>query len=228
MAMPGPFPKKTKKIANRFNGCAAFGFLLFPGVALAHGSGPGLGGFISGFIHPLVEPAHLIALIAFALLIGQQGIKATYPGLPALAIASGVGLLLAGLGWPMGTDVALLVCAALSGLAVVLAKPLPRATYVIAAIWTGLGIGVASAPDGPRDSAMISTMLGTGAGVFIWAANGATLVQAQKKPWARVLVRVLASWMAACAVLFLALNVAPKKSVNTPLVSPPASQANLT
>ena len=75
---------------------------------------------------------------------------------------------------------------------------------------------------------MISTMLGTGAGVFIWAANGATLVQAQKKPWARVLVRVLASWMAACAVLFLALNVAPKKSVNTPLVSPPASQANLT
>lgn len=222
MVMPG-----TKKIANPFNAYAACGLLLFPGIALAHGSGPGLAGFIGGFIHPLEEPAHLIALIAFSLLIGQQDLKATYPSLTALAIASGVGLLLAGLGWPMNTDVALLACAALTAIAVVFAKPLPRAIYVIASVWTGLGIGIASAPDGPRDSAMIATLLGTGAGVLIWAANGATLVQflqAQKLPWVRILLRVVASWMAACAMLFLALSVAPKKLTVAPLVSTSASQ----
>lgn len=202
---------------------AFVGLLLVPGAALAHGSGTGMAGFYNGFIHPLVEPAHLIALIAFMLLIGQQGIEATHPSLLALSIASGVGLLIAGLGWPMNTDVALLACAAMIGIATALARPLPRATYVIAATLIGLGIGVASAPDGPRDGAMIVTMFGTWAGASIWATNGASIVDALKAPWVLILVRVVASWMAACAVLFLALSVAPKKPVNTPIVTAPVS-----
>lgn len=197
--------------------------LLVPSAALAHGSGPGLIGFFSGFIHPFVEPAHLIALIAFVLLIGQQGLQTTDWGLPALCIGSGVGLLIAGLGWSMNTDVALLACAAVIGIAVVLAKSLPRAIYVIAGAWVGLGVGLASAPDGPRDSAMVITMLGTWAGASVWTAYGSSVVDSLKRPWALVLVRVVASWMAACAVLFLALSVAPKKPENAPTVSTPGA-----
>ena len=221
-AASGPTPERN---VNRLAWIASVGLLLVPGVALAHGSSPGLVGFFSGFIHPLVEPAHLIALIAFVLLIGQQGLQTTDLGLPALCIASGVGLLIAGLGWPMNTDVALLACAAVIGIAVVLARSLPRAIYVIAGAWIGLGIGLASAPDGPRGSAMIVTMLGTWAGASVWAAYGSSVVDSLKRPWVLVLVRVVASWMAACAVLFLALSVAPKKPESAPTVSTLGSQA---
>ncbi len=217
-AASGPTPERG---VNQTPRIALTVLLLAPGAALAHGSAPGLAGFISGFAHPLVEPAHLIALIAFLLLIGQQGFKATHPGLPALCIASGVGLLVAGLGWPLSTDVALLGCAAVSGIAVAAAKPMPRIIYVIAGTWLGLGIGVASAPDGPRSGAMIATMLGTWAGVCVWATNGSGVVDALKRPWIQVLVRVVASWMAACALLFLALTVAPKKPVNALPISTP-------
>jgi len=221
-AASGPTPERE---VHPLTWITLVGLLLVPGAALAHGSGPGLDGFLSGFIHPLVEPAHLIALIAFVLLIGQQGMKATHPGLLALCIASGVGLLVAGFGWPINTDVALLTFAGMSGMAVALAKPLPRAAYVIAGIWVGLGIGIASAPDGPGGGPMIATMLGTWAGASIWATNGSSVVEALKRPWVLVLMRVVASWMAACAVLFLALSVAPKKPVNVGSgigVEPPA------
>lgn len=190
-------------------GGRAAALLLVPGAAQAHGSAPGLTGFVNGFIHPLVEPAHLVALIAFALLIGQRGIRASRPGLLCLCLATGAGLLAAGTGWAMNTDVAVLACAAVIGIVVAVARPVPGHAYALAGVSVGLGIGLASAPDGPGGSAALPAMLGTWAGTCVWGTNGSGLVEAMKRPWLQVLVRVIASWMTACAVLFLALSVAP-------------------
>ena len=40
--------------------------------ALAHPPPLGIGGFAGGLLHPLFVPAHLLAVLALGLLIGQQ------------------------------------------------------------------------------------------------------------------------------------------------------------
>lgn len=177
--------------------------------AWAHGSATGMAGFAAGFVHPLLEPAHLVALITLVLLIGQHGERARLAPLGIVA-GSALGLIAVALGHPAATDVPLLAGAALAGIAVAVARPLPAwvGTGVAAAL--GFGIGLASRPDAPAGAPVFSTLIGTWAGCSTWTVIGSNAVAALSHPWARVLVRVAASWMAACALLFLALAMAPR------------------
>ena len=177
--------------------------------AAAHGSVAGLGNFFSGVVHPLFEPAQLIALVALGLLIGQRGLPATRPAALSFVIGAGLGLLSAGFGAAPDTDPFLLAGAGLIGLAVLSAVHLPRALYAIAAASVGLGLGLGSAPESVAGSARIVMLLGSGVGVCVWMFNVVGLVHEAKRPWLRIGVRVLGSWIAASAVLVTALAFAP-------------------
>ena len=43
--------------------------------ASAHGTIPGINQFYNGVMHPFLAPAHLLSLLALALLAGQQGLR---------------------------------------------------------------------------------------------------------------------------------------------------------
>ena len=185
--------------------------------AAAHGSLAGLGNFFSGVVHPLFEPAQLIALVALGLLIGQRGLPATQPAGLSFVLGALLGLLAAVLGAAPNTDPFLLAGAGLIGLAVVTALPLPRAVCAVLAAGVGLGVGLASAPEAVAGSARFVMLLGSGVGVCVWMFNVVGLVHEAKRPWLRIGVRVVGSWIAASAVLVTTLALAPPRASTGPL-----------
>jgi len=178
--------------------------------AYAHGAVKGLGNFGGGFVHPLIEPAHLVALIALALLIGQRGVMAAKGSLIGLAAASAIGLLFAGFDSTPDTDNLLLGAAAASGVAVMVARPLPAVVGSLLGAWIGFGIGVGTVPEGLIGSMRFMSVLGTWLGINFCTLCAATFIQEGKRPWMLVLVRVAGSWMTACALLVLALHASSR------------------
>jgi len=173
----------------------------------AHGAIKGIGNFGSGFVHPLVEPAHLIALLALALLFGQRGVLTLQRALLALSVAVALGLVGAASGWPGATESLLLVLAGAVGLAVVIARPLPPMAYLVAAGVIGLGIGLGTSHEGMKGGAYLAAMAGTWLGASFCTLSAATFIGEAKRPWMQILVRVAASWITASAVLVLALRL---------------------
>ncbi len=174
--------------------------------ACAHGAVKGLGDFGGGFVHPLIEPAHLVALIALALLVGQRGVMDSKGSLVGLAVASAIGLLCGCFDWRSDTDNLLLGAAAITGVAVMVARPVPAAVCTVMGVWIGFGIGVGTVPEGLSGSVRFMSLLGTWLGVNFCTLCAATFIQEAKRPWMLVLVRVAGSWMTACALLVLALH----------------------
>ncbi len=205
----------------------ALALLLLGPQAQAHGSVNGLGDFMGGFLHPLFEPAHLVALIALLLRIAQRGVQASTAIMVALASTTTTGLAAAAMGWPASADTALLVVAWLTGVVVVLARPLPQAMVVVVVLAAsiGLGIGLGSDPEGLRGASRYADLAGTWFGTCLCAVSGATLIDEFKRPWIPVLIRVVGSRMVATSVLVLALHtVAPPASAPSIATSPSLSR----
>jgi urease accessory protein len=180
------------------------------GEASAHGSIQGIDHFSGGLLHPLVEPTHLIALVALGLLLGQRGIARAEAALFAFAAGVVVGLLGAGFGWTVDTDLPLLAIAMLSGIGVAMSLALPGLICAAIAAAVGAGIGVASNPEAYAGSAMLAALGGAGIGAMLWLLTIAALVNMMKRPWLRILVRVVGSWASASSVLVLALWISGK------------------
>lgn len=193
------------------------------GRAQAHGSVRGLGDFFGGFVHPLVEPAHLVALVALLLLVAQRGVRASTATMVALAAGSAAGLAVAAGGWPAPSEIPLLVVAALTGLIVTVARAGPGALHLAIGAAVGLGIGVGSAPEDLQGASRWVSLAGTWLGTCMLVASGATLLEELRRPWVPVLTRVVASWMTATALLVLALHTAAPKA--PPDALPPAPPA---
>ena len=206
------------KIASRL--VVGLALTLISAGASAHGSVKGLGDFFSGVVHPLLEPAHLVGLAAFSLLIGPRfdSLKPT-----ALWFAGGcvLGGVCVALGARLDTDTLLLAASALVGLAVVIARPLPRLAYEVAAGTIGIAIGLGSRSDGVAGAAVWVMLAGSCLGAPVFMVNLAMLVEAMKKPWMRILIRVFGSWTTACSILVLSLIAAghPLNSITDPASS---------
>lgn len=195
-----------RQVARRAGAAAAAGSA---SAAWAHGEIKGVGAFYSGVLHPFISPAHLIALIALGLLFGQRGVLASRQAMGALVAALALGLWLSlrlhGLPEP---DPLLLTLGMLLGLSVVLARPWPVWALVPLAALVGLAVGLGSAPDGMAPAQRTAALVGTWVGATLCTACLAGVVHPLHRPWARVGVRVLASWLSASALLVLTLAFA--------------------
>src|SRR5262245_43628931 len=88
----------------------------------------GVGGFYGGLLHPLLVPAHLMALVALGLLMGQQPPPYRNALLALLTAALVAGIVVIVLAFAAtNPDYAVLAAAALAGIAVAAARPLPVA-----------------------------------------------------------------------------------------------------
>ncbi len=179
--------------------------LALPKSAAAHGAVPGVGAFYGGLLHPLVVPAHLIALLAAAILSGQRGWDFTVATLPVAIAASVPGLALSN---PAAASVAqplLLGSAVLVGVLVATAARLPidLSTAVVGLICfvVALDSPAASADAGGRLAALAGTGIAI-AVLFAWVAAPVTRLTAR---WSRVALQVTGSWLAASALLALTL-----------------------
>lgn len=162
--------------------------------------------FFGGLLHPLLVPAHVMAMLALALLIGQQNWDRAAAVVYVAAVLAGLGAI--ALAYvPRWAEEGLLGSATLAGLLVALARPLPGPAVASLAGALGLALGLDSPPEviSLRDANL--ALLGTALGAVIVPGALATVTPRLAGSWPRIGVRILGSWIAASGILVLALRL---------------------
>jgi urease accessory protein len=161
--------------------------------------------FLNGLLQPLIVPAHALALLALALLIGQQQ-RRLVPCIGfAVALAGGLAAISRGVTQTSADD-AVLVAAALSGILVALAFPIPSVFCTILAAVVGVAVGLNSPPQEVTLAAATFSLIGTGIGACVTLALVAVVTGSATRDWQRIGVRILGSWIAASAMLVFTLR----------------------
>jgi urease accessory protein len=194
---------------------ALVALLLLAQPALAHdpigiaGRYYGLGDFLSGVLHPFFVAAQALALAGLGLFVGQQSANVRRVLLPAFALS----LLAGSLAVASGTGeteskLVLLGSAAITGLIVATAWPVLTPLGAIALVIAGAALALDSPPQAVTIPTALVQQLGAGLGVLVIVAGIAWLTADPRRHWQRIGVRVAGSWIAASAILALALGLA--------------------
>jgi urease accessory protein len=160
----------------------------------------------AGLLHPLVVPAHVAAIVALALLIGQQNwgrnvaiayVVAVLLGLSAIAMAY----------VPKLTEEGLLAFATITGLFVALSRPVPQELGVLLAAAVGISLALDSPPEAFSLTEANLTLVGTALGAVLLLLALQQGTSRLSHHWQRIGARIVSSWIAATAILVLALRL---------------------
>jgi hydrogenase/urease accessory protein HupE len=176
--------------------------------AAAHPPPLGIGGFPGGLLHPLFVPAHAMAIVALGLLIARQ------PLWTWMVTASFVVGLVGGL-WTMTLGIVpawmnelVLGGALIAALLVAADRPVPEVIGCILAVLIGFFIALDSPPETVSLMEANLMLLGTGLGAAVALMVVTRIAVRLNGRWARIGTRILASWIAASAILVLVLRLA--------------------
>ncbi|MET0276791.1 MAG: HupE/UreJ family protein [Pseudorhodoplanes sp.] len=183
--------------------------VLFSSGAQAHIVIPGVGGFEGGLLHPFFVLTHALALIALGLLAGMQTWRQRLAMLAVFAAAMVAAFGLVSLAYATDrSELAVLALTAIAGLVLSVRPNVPVAVAAVLAALVGAGILLDSVPAVPtvRETiiALAGTLLAATAIIALVAFASAVLPAF----WPRIGVRVAGSWIAASAILVLALRLA--------------------
>ncbi len=186
---------------------AAAAFVLSAQAAFAHPPPLGIGGFPGGLIHPLFVPAHAMAVLALALLIGQQAWSRMAALLFVFGLVAGFGVMTLGV-VPVWMNELVLGGALIAGLLVALARPVPEILGCILAVLLGFCIALDSPPEAISLTDANLMLIGTGLGAALLLIAGVAIASRFKTGWVRIAARIIGSWIAASAILVLVLRFA--------------------
>jgi urease accessory protein len=163
--------------------------------------------FAAGFVQAPLAPAHLLSLIGLGLLAGRTLACASIVIVAAFALglSAGLGAIASGVGETPANDV-LFVAAGVCGMIAALGWGVPAWLAVPAALVIGCAVGLDSPPDAISLREAVMTLIGTGCGAVaaVMLMTGAVAL-IRWAGWA-IAVRVAGSWLAAIAMLVLALR----------------------
>jgi|SRR5580700_895831 urease accessory protein len=164
----------------------------------------GAGALAGGLINPLLAPAHVVALIGLGLLAGRSPVSKLIAAF-AFGLAGGLGAIAWGMGETPASDV-LLAAAALCGLLSAAGLTVPAWLVAPLALVSGVAFGLDSPPEtiSLRDAVLI--LVGTACGGVAALAAMAFAARAVVRLWHGIALRVAGSWIAAIAILVLALR----------------------
>jgi urease accessory protein len=177
---------------------------LLPTPAHAHLVTTGLGPVYDGISHLLLSPDDLLPVIAMALLAGLNGKQAARRALFVLPAAWVLGGL-AGLATRTLLLPGTLTVASFLVLGILTAADRRLSPAVVTGLAAALGLlhgwlnGTGIAAAGREGLALV----GIASTVFVLVALAAALVVALRVAWARIVVRVAGSWIAAIGLLML-------------------------
>ena len=137
--LPKSFSRSMARCQSRAPYLAQFAFLmlaiLVPAIAHAHTETGAIGGFVSGFLHPLMGPDHIAAMVAVGIWGAFLGAPAIWllPVVFPLVMAAGGAMGILGVPLP-GVETAIALSGAVLGLMIVFAlrPPLWVAALVVA------------------------------------------------------------------------------------------------
>ena len=182
---------------------------LCPSRANAHLVSTGLGPIYDGLLHFALTPEDLVPVLALALLAGLRGPAHGRRALFVLPVAwllgGWFGLAVHGRANPVLAAVSFVL---LGGLVAADVRLPLGATTMLAALlglWHGYLNGTAMSQPGPRGLGIV----GIAAAVFALVAITASFVTSLRPAWARVVVRVAGSWIAAIGLLLLGWGLRP-------------------
>ena len=152
-------------------------------------------------------PAHAVALLGLGLMAGQQERRRVTMLAFAVGLIAGL-VALAGAVGETPANTVLLAAGAAAGLAAAIGWPVPAVIGAPLALVVGASVGLDSPPKVTAIQAANATLLGTALGAFVMVAVVAAIAGRRRRGWLRIGVRVLGSWVAASAILVLALRLA--------------------
>jgi len=172
--------------------------------AHAHMMTTGFGPFYDGLTHLFLTPEDLLPVIALALLAGLHGARAGRAALFALP-AAWLGGALAGAFAPLYGAPFMVAAAAtiVVGALVAADAPMPAVAIVGVAVVIGLIGGVQSGVDLAIARVSFLVVVGATCGLFVTVSLLSGQVVSLRAPWARIVVRVGGSWIAAIGLLML-------------------------
>ena len=165
-------------------------------------------GFLNGFLHPLLVPAHALCLVAFGLTTGQQSSRIFLAALFPMALIAGILLIMFAIFPTDLVPAVLLTSGACAGLLTTLAQPLPRVVPAAILIAGGLSLIIDSVPSVVSKLDTILALSGTVLAAALTLGLVAYLASIPTRDWQRIGVRIVGSWTAASALLVLALMFA--------------------
>lgn len=177
--------------------------------ATAHAPFEGAGSFFGGVLHPLFVPAHALAIMGTGLLVGQQMPRWRWPA-PASYVAGlavGFAAMMSAVA-PVAAADSLLASVAIAGALIALARPLPELLGCALAFAAGVVLALDSPSEviSVREADVI--LIGTFCGATMLLLAVVELAVMFRRDWQRIGVRILGSWIAASAVMVLALRLA--------------------
>jgi hydrogenase/urease accessory protein HupE len=178
----------------------AIGLLFYPSYASAHLVTTGLGPVYDGIGHLVMTPEDLIPTLAIALFAGLRGAA---PGrralfvLPLAWFAGGLlGVIIEGLPTFPVAAISFLILGVLVAADLNLSPKLFTTIVVVVGLVHGVLNGVAL-----KEGAGILGLIGIMATLFVIVAIVSAFIVSLKKPWAKIVVRVAGSWVAAMGML---------------------------
>jgi len=162
--------------------------------------------FAGGFLNPLTIPAHVLAWLGLGLLIGSQAGRRL---LPALCFAGGLAAGLAAIARAVGLTPALdvlLMVSAVSGALVAAGIVLRPILSAIVAVIAGLALGLDSPPQAISLADATASLIGTWIAACVALVSVVKATSYLKRCWQRIGLRIVGSWIAASAILVLALR----------------------
>jgi hypothetical protein len=164
---------------------------------------------LTGALAQFFTPTHLLAVVALALLAGQHAKRMPVVTLAAFALGLAIGsIIIATAVRETPAALALLALAAFAGIIVVVALPTPTPAVYLLAFAAGAALALDSPPQALTIPAAISAQVGTGVVALATLALVIGIAMHADRPWQRIGVRIVASWIAASAILVLALRLA--------------------
>jgi hypothetical protein len=154
-------------------------------------------------------PTNLLALATLGLLAGRQGRRVCIVSgiLFALGLAAGSLAIASALRDPPAAA-ALLVIAVPAGIIAAAAWPAPLSVTGALACAGGLALALNTPPQAITLTGAIVSQVVTATAAVIAFAIVAAITAAARQPWHHIALRVVASWIAASAILVLALRLA--------------------
>ena len=188
---------------------AAVILCLATAAAQAHTVLPGIGGFPGGLIHPLLVPAHTLSLIALGLLAGRFPLATQARLLAVFAVAALVAFALIAMAYSATQAETLILCLGAAIGLLLAADLIPP--FLVAASLTAFIAGAIIVDSVPPVLSVSETMLslaGTALAAMALAAASAWLSGALPSRIRTIAVRIAGSWIAASAIMVLALRLA--------------------
>lgn len=196
---------------------------VLPNTVFAHGIFKGLNSFYNGFLHPVFVPSQLIAIIALGLFLGQQSYKG-HRSFFSFSVAVLIGLIATGI--YVGDEksasylitenstFALLITSLSASALIVFNLKIPNSIGLVLLIIGGFFIGLDSIPPNEminqtlfnRDKWLF--LFGVCVAVYLLFLYPLTLAEVFKKAfWQKVVIRILASWIAASSLMVWAISL---------------------